>query len=70
MCEVREAGTGPCAGGRVACDRVVARTSCAESAGAGELGEAERLRLMLTGVLVDLMPDLDAMMCPSAVVGL
>jgi hypothetical protein len=69
LCAVREAGTGPCAGGRLACDRVVARTSYAENDGAGELGEEERLRLLLTGVfgLVYRIPDLDAVMCPSVV---
>ncbi len=69
LCEVREAGTGPCAGGRLAFDGVVARTSCAENDGTGELCEEERLCLLLTGVfgLVDRMPDLDAVMCPSAV---
>jgi hypothetical protein len=56
----------------LAFDGVVARTSCAENDGAGELGEEERLRFLLTGVfgLVDRMPDLDAVMCPSAVAGL
>jgi hypothetical protein len=61
-----------CAGERWACDRVVARTSCAGKDCAGELGEARRLRFLLAGIfgLVDWMPDLDAVMCPSAVAGL
>jgi hypothetical protein len=72
VCMVGEAATGPGAGGRLACDRVMAKTSCVENDGAVGLGEEKRFRFLLTGGfgLVDLMPDLDAVMCSSAVAGL
>ncbi len=51
LCAVEEAGTSPGAGGHLACDRVVAKTSCVENNGAGGLGEEERFRFLLTGFL-------------------
>jgi hypothetical protein len=72
LCVVEEVGTSPGAGRRWAFDRVVAKTSCVENDGAGGLDKGERFRFLLTGFfgLADRMPDLDAVMCPSAVVGL
>ncbi len=58
------ARTGPDAGRRLECDRVVANTSCVGFKGAGGLGDGECFRVLLAEVfcLVDLMPDLDAVM--------
>ncbi len=69
---VVDAGSGPDADGRLECNRVVASTSCVGCNVTGRLGKGESFHFVLTGVfgLVDLMPDLDAVMCPSAVAGL
>jgi hypothetical protein len=60
-----EARAGPDAGRRLEIDRVVANTSCVGFKGAGGLGDGECFRVLLLAEvfgLVDLMPDLDAVM--------